>query len=238
MFKDIFKNIIYNVINTNSLKKYNYKNISYINKSNFFSSLCKKYNSDKCTDDTGTIDKINRAAHTYGTVYYGLFNHCRNDFKLVLEVGIGSTNKDIPCNMTPNGSPGASLRVWKEFFPNAQIFGCDIDQDILFSEDRIKTFYADQLNCETIKEMWNDIHKTDFDLILDDGLHSYEANYNFFIHSYGRLKSGGVYIIEDVGNSYLKKLKSSLKDYNCEIVKLKSKFHKHLDNNLIIVRKD
>ena len=41
--------------------------------------------------------------------------------------------------MTLSGSPGASLRVWKDFFSNAKIYGSDIDKDILFNEDRIFT---------------------------------------------------------------------------------------------------
>ena len=40
--------------------------------------------------------------------------------------------------------PGASLRVWNEYFKNATIYGADIDKSTLFEEKKIKTFYVDQ----------------------------------------------------------------------------------------------
>ena len=40
-----------------------------------------------------------------------------------------------------------------------EIYGADIDKDILFTEDRIKTFYVDQLSADSIKKMWEKIDK-------------------------------------------------------------------------------
>ena len=56
--------------------------------------------------------------------------------------------------MTENGIPGVSLRVWIDYFFNAKIYGGDIDKEILFEEERSKTFYVDQLNSNSIKSMW------------------------------------------------------------------------------------
>ena len=61
--------------------------------------------------------------------------------------------------MTLNGKPGASLKVWKDYFVNAQIFGADIDRNILFKEDRIETYHVNQLDQESIIKMWNNIKK-------------------------------------------------------------------------------
>ena len=69
------------------------------------------------------------------------------------------------------GKPGASLRMWRDYFYNANIYGADIDKGILFNEDRINTYFVDQLDSETIKSMWNNIGLKDFDIIIDDGLH-------------------------------------------------------------------
>ena len=69
-----------------------------------------------------------------------------------------------------SAKPGASLRVWRDYFPGANIFGADIDQDILFSENRVETFYLDQTSKESIDAMWRAIKISDFDLIIDDGL--------------------------------------------------------------------
>ena len=40
--------------------------------------------------------------------------------------------------MTLNGKPGASLKVWKDYFVNAQIFGADIDRNILLKKIELK----------------------------------------------------------------------------------------------------
>ena len=105
---------------------------------------------------------------------------------------------NIKSNMTENAEPGASLRVWKDYFVNANIFGGDIDKNILFEEDRIKTYFVDQLNVSSIKIMWEKTGVEKFDIIIDDGLHEPKANLNFFFNSIHKLKENGIYIIEDV----------------------------------------
>ena len=137
------------------------------------------------------------------------------------------------------GKPGASLRMWKDYFPNANIYGADIDRDILFNEDRINTYYVDQLNTESIKSMWKDIGLNNFDIIIDDGLHEVNANLNFFFNSFDKLKKNGIYVIEDVKLYDISKLYNKLKKFSPEIIVLNSKISKaYIDNNLIIVRKN
>ena len=82
--------------------------------------------------------------------------------------------------MGSNASPGASLRAWRDFFTNAKIYGADIDKQVLFTEKRIKTFEMDQLNPNSIKNMWKKINKKNFDIIIDDGMHSYKSNLIMF----------------------------------------------------------
>ena len=36
-------------------------------------------------------------------------------------------------------------------FSNSQIYGADVDKDILFSEERIETFFVDQNDLETLR---------------------------------------------------------------------------------------
>ena len=139
--------------------------------------------------------------------------------------------------MSTNGKPGASLRVWRDYFSNAEIFGADIDKSILFSDNRIQTFYVDQLNNIKIKNMWKSINRNNFDLIIDDGLHDYEAAKTFFLASYDRLKEGGIYVIEDVSNTYFEKLFDSLNEFNPEGIVLFDKNQFWYGNNLIIIRK-
>lgn len=154
-------------------------------------------------------DKGNR--HNYTTFYHYLFESIRQKVNSVFEVGIGTNNPNIPSSMGPGGTPGASLRMWRDYFPNAQVYGADVDKGCLFNEERIKTFYVDQTNTETIKDLWDkEFSEQSFDIMIDDGLHSYLANKTFLENSIYKLKSGGVYIIEDVDISYQDDVKGLL----------------------------
>ena len=216
-----------------------YKNIHYSkNNKNILSKLCGIHGSDKGYINFKSKTIFGWKAHTYSNYYYSLFNHCKDQIKLVFECGIGTNNSNLPSNMSSKGKPGASLRVWKKYFLNAQIYGADIDKNILFSEDRIKTYFVDQLDKSTIKTMWSNIQKKNFDIIIDDGLHTEEANINLFINSFSKLKKNGIYIIEDIHFSYLYRIEKELKKFNPETIILGSKKNNYQDNNLMVFRKD
>ena len=252
--KKIFFNFIkelYVIIYINFIKKnlfflyanknYNYKNFHYFNNSkNNLSSLCEKYGSDKGYLDFKKETLFGWKAHSYSNFYYHLFNHCKSEIKLVFECGIGTNNPNLISNMTSGGKPGASLTVWRDYFINSIVYGADIDKNILFEEDKIKTFYVDQLNEDSIRKLWSDINKSDFDLIIDDGLHTFEAGITFFLNSFDKLKKNGIYIIEDVDFIYISKLTKALSKYNPEIITLNdnlNSFSQHQNNNLILIRK-
>tara|TARA_B100000787_G_scaffold158185_1_gene135449 strand:+ start:627 stop:1466 length:840 start_codon:yes stop_codon:yes gene_type:complete len=206
-FKNTFKNL-------NSNFSYTQTNFFKKNINNEISILCDKYGSDKGYIDFNKPTPFGWKPHSYSEIYFDLFNYKKDEIKLVFECGIGSNNSSIDNNMTISGKPGASLRVWNDYFKNAQIFGADIDKNILFSEDRIKTFHVDQLEEDSIKNLWDKINEDNFDVIIDDGLHSYEGNLTMFLNSFHKLKKDGIYIIEDVHIDYLYQLAFELKDYN------------------------
>ncbi|HJY98742.1 MAG TPA: hypothetical protein VJ227_03440 [Patescibacteria group bacterium] len=148
------------------------------------------------------------SSHNYTTFYSSVFpKNRRLKIKRVFELGIGSNNPETPSNMGKGGVPGGSLRGWRKFFPKATIFGADIDRGTLFKEERIRTFYCDQQDSESIDYLWtkNPELKGNFDLIIEDGFHSFRANISFFENSVRKLKVGGVYVIEDI-DEYLVRL--------------------------------
>jgi len=159
--------------------------------------LCDRYGSDK-----GELTSANQPypwpSHTYADFYEARFGICREYIQNVFECGLGTNNQNIPNNMGLFGKPGASLRVWKEFFPNAQIRGADIDKNVLFSEDRILTYYVDQTSPDSIEQLWQNVSTANFDLIIDDGLHTFDAGICFFENSFNKVKPNGLYVIEDV----------------------------------------
>lgn len=135
--------------------------------------------------------------HDYEIIYSRILQKYRKDIRHVLEIGIGSTDPLIPQNMGPKGVSGASLKAWKEYFPNAQIIGADIDSKTFFEEHRIKCIHLDQLdtdNLESFSNSWR--HK--LDLIIVDGLHRSDAEINTLLALEKNLSLNGMIFIEDV----------------------------------------
>jgi SAM-dependent methyltransferase len=175
--------------------------------------------------------------HNFASYYSEIFFHKRNDIKNFLEIGLGTNDTSVLSNMGSNGIPLASLRAWRDYFKNANIYGADIDKNILKNEDRIETFYVDQTDPITIKEMFKNIGEKKFDIILEDGLHEYNANICFFENAIEHLDPNGTYIIEDVyykdQDKFIKYFEN--KKYNFSIIDI---FHeKNIANNCLIIIK-
>ena len=187
---------------------------------------------------------VGRSRHNYTPLYYRIFKKWENQNINFFELGIGTTNTDLASNMGETGTPGASLKGWKDFFKKAEIFAADIDRNILFQEDRIRTYYCDQTSPADISAMWNEIGLNNkFEVIFDDGLHEFHANVIFFENSIQRLKDNGIFIIEDVLEntleewiSYLNNYAINTMDIRFSIIKIPNPHNLH-DNNLIVIGK-
>ena len=200
-------------------------------------NLCDHYGSDK-----GEIKSSGHPypwpSHSYTDYYKRLFWNCRESVGKVFECGLGTSNPNIPSSMGASGKPGASLRVWRDYFPNAMIYGGDIDKNILFSEDRIETFYLDQLDPVAIEKFWLQVNEDSFDLMIDDGLHIFEAGSSLFTNSIDKLSSSGIYVIEDVNKQDLIRYEEFFapKNYLIDYVVMSAP-NVPSDNNLVVVRK-
>jgi hypothetical protein len=151
-------------------------------------ALLDRYGSDKS------------ARHQYHLLYARLLSPKRNEKLRLLEIGLGTNQPDVVSTMGAAGRPGASLRAFRDFLPNAEIFGADIDKRILFSEDRIKTFFVDQTNPASFEGLRNNLGSEPLDFVIDDGLHSPDANLASLIFAIGVLKKGGHFIVEDIAH--------------------------------------
>jgi hypothetical protein len=252
MFLKKFLILIDRVFLRSSLSKFNSKlvknklekNLNYritvrYNKSdkNLFTELCDFYGSDKGSQGSNLVYPW--PAHTYSDFYSTIFSNFRSSVKKVYENGIGTNNTNLTSNMSSTGIPGASLRVWRDYFPNSIVIGTDIDRDILFQEERIKTFFIDQTNEQIIQHFWNECGEDNFDLMVDDGLHIASAGKTLFMNSIKYLSDSGLYIIEDVGLKDLIVYEDFFKRTNY-LVNYVSLFRPGLDNrnnNLITIRK-
>lgn len=185
------------------------------------------------------------AWHNYTTLYSVLFSPSRNERLRVFELGMGTNNTDVASNMGEKGVPGASLRGWKKFFPNAAVFGADIDARILFQEERIKTFQCDQTDPESIKRLWaHEELREEFDIIIEDGLHELQANKCFFENSIHKLRKGGFYIAEDLARSlgkeyaaYFEAMHRQDPNLRMELVDIPSLIPDEIENILWIAQK-
>lgn len=145
----------------------------------------------------GISQKTDKASHNFLTFYEKHIQKFRNERIRLLEIGIGG--KAHATLLKIEG--GNSLRTWAEYFPNAEIYGVDIDASCLdykYDTDRIKTIIGSQ----TDREFLNSI-EGEFDIIIDDGGHTMEQQMITFGCCFEKLKTGGVYILEDLHTSLM-----------------------------------
>jgi hypothetical protein len=137
--------------------------------------------------------------HEFTKVYEDIFSEHRHKKIKFLEVGIWV---------------GSSLIMWEEYFTNAIIYGADkftdeerIDiskkyldgkyKDIKFNDLKTKTFVVDQEIESELLTLPNDL-----DIIIEDGGHTMiqqQISLNTLFMK--KLKSGGIYILEDLHTS-------------------------------------
>ncbi len=143
--------------------------------------LARKYKTDKGPD---AVDD-RRPGHFYTEVYEKFFSPFADEARKVCEIGIDT---------------GASLKMWRDFFPRAVVYGIDIADDSQLDSDRIRTFVADQADRAQLARFVA-AAGSDFDLILDDGGHSMRQQQVSFGYLFRHVKAGGYYVIEDVHTS-------------------------------------
>lgn len=125
----------------------------------------------------GTGDK--GTDHSYIENYYEpLFKDVRLNKFNILEIGVSS---------------GLSLEMWAEYFPNSYIIGVDIE-NIKYkpSNQNIKLIIGDATDAKTFRNL------NHFDIIIDDGSHFIHEQILSYAILFPKLKSKGIYIIEDV----------------------------------------
>lgn len=127
--------------------------------------------------------------HKYLDFYEAYFKEKNFNPKKVLEVGV----KD-----------GNSIRMWKEYFNEAKIYGIDINSMPKISGVNLYQFDATSKN--SFEAAFNGVK---FDLIIDDGSHMSKDVIKTFEIAKNYLNEGGIYIYEDCHASFLKEYTSN-----------------------------
>jgi cephalosporin hydroxylase len=123
---------------------------------------------------------------SYLDVYESYFAPIRQQVKCVLELGVFR---------------GASLMTWRDYFPNAQVWGIDIDPIANAPYgDRVKVVTGSQADLTAIAQV---AAGQEFDIVVDDGSHLVDHLIASFGLIWPRVKPGGFYVMEDLGCTYL-----------------------------------
>jgi hypothetical protein len=121
--------------------------------------------------------------HNYLIRYDHVFGAARLKVKRMVEIGVQSN---------------ASVEMWRDYFPNAEIIGIDIDPECKrFERDRIKIVIGDQTDRAFLETFARENFGT-IDIIVDDGLHTPNAILTSFSSLYPALSTHGIYAIEDL----------------------------------------
>lgn len=126
-------------------------------------------------------DKHNANEHSYGDVYAEVFEKFDRNAEInILELGV---------------QRGGSLFAWKEFFPNANVYGVDISDSRL---DKYKTDPRILFFKEDLKDATKYFAEGTFDIIIDDSDH-FDGTIAWIIKNYWKfLKPKGIMVIEDI----------------------------------------
>ncbi|MBW0157096.1 class I SAM-dependent methyltransferase [Sinorhodobacter sp. B57] len=149
------------------------------------SDLAEKYGSDK-----------GPAKHRYTELYNMLFHPYRDQPIRFLEMGlfIGGPEHGISADRETTDLP--SVRMWLEFFSQAQIHGLDVSDFSWFEHPRFSFTRCDMDRRENIRDAFKDAPP--FDIIIDDASHASHHQQFALLELFPKLKPGGLYIIEDL----------------------------------------
>ena len=178
--------------------------------------ILKNYNLDSSNYAYGT-DKNDTHDYINGFYEAGLLPYKEKALD-VLEIGINS---------------GASLKLWREYFINAKIYGVDI-------QDRVRHEYK---NIKNVEYIFGDAYSEailnidlKFDVIIDDGPHTLQSQRDFIKKYHSKLKKDSIMIIEDIADiMYIPILKDEVPDgFKTEVVDLRKNKNRYDDLMLII----
>jgi hypothetical protein len=147
--------------------------------------LANKYKTDKGTLPHDPASGWMEYTHNYCDFYESMLAPMRLSAKRVLEIGVWH---------------GASLKMWRDYFPNAHIYGMDVEDCKQYDEERVTTLVGDQAKREHLRGL-----PTHLDLIVDDGGHSMEQQQVSLAALFPHVKPGGYYILEDLHTSFMGK---------------------------------
>jgi hypothetical protein len=141
--------------------------------------------------------------HGYARVYEALFAPLRDLPLRILEIGLLHSQDsrwiDHPWENLgrARGTAAPSLSMWAAYFPNAEIFGFDINDFSAVSIPRTRMIQGDMGRPEDLERLVA-VTGGAFDIIIDDASHCSHHQQAALSRLFPELVPGGVYAIEDL----------------------------------------
>jgi len=139
-------------------------------------------------DEIGILHKTDKSSkkHNYLAVYEQVLQSMRDKPIKLLEIGIFN---------------GASLRMWRDYFPQGKIVGVDNKPQALeHAGERIEVYHGDQADPDGLIALAT--KHGPFDVIIDDGSHIWWHQIATMRALLPLVRSGGHYILEDLHTSF------------------------------------
>ena len=126
--------------------------------------------------------------HPYTAVYNLLFSYMRYNPIVLGEIGILD-------NM--------SMKCWREYFPNATLYGYEYSEMRLQKalSDKLSNAVYSKMDVKDVESIQEGLQSTMFDIIIEDSTHEFNDQIRFANIAYKHIKPGGFLIIEDIFRS-------------------------------------
>ena len=133
-------------------------------------------------NDIGLLEGTDKSSsfHNYLNTYESLISTLRDSPIRIVEFGVGG---------------GASIRTWRRYFKNAEIWAVDVVASTLKSIPESTHGVCGDVNDP---EFWKLFTVSGFDLAIDDGDHHCESQIHTLNRMLTRMNPGGWYIVEDI----------------------------------------
>lgn len=137
-------------------------------------------------DEIGQLHGTDKssAEHNYLNKYEFFLSKWKNKRFNMLELGVFR---------------GASIKMWRDFFPNATIYAVDVDSEARqYTAENRKVIIADLSLYKNVSEL--SVLKSE--IIVDDASHMWRHQIMALLVLFDSLPHGGVYIVEDIETSF------------------------------------
>jgi hypothetical protein len=160
--------------------------------------LSNRFGSDKGTVGPGP----GFVGHNYTPVYEAYLGGYRDRAFSLVEIGLGVKGGRWEAKIVQGrNTGGASVKMWREYFPRAHIYGLDVNECAYLDDERTRTFVADQGNVEDLAGFAEAVPS--FDVVIDDGSHRPDHQQISLDFLFPHLSPCGLYFIEDLLNNGL-----------------------------------